>query len=831
MRNATLWPCTLLLLTALLCTTKTVAADAHTLSLADARHLISRTGLGVTAEQLTTLTGKSRSDAINYIMDGFTKTPALPMPAWTREPAPLYWTRQDMQTQAQRQFDRRRDAELTELRQWWVDNMLATTSPQTERLVLFWHNHFATSYHGVNRQSKALAMQNATFRNHATGNFRALLKAMLRDPALLNYLDNLSNRKHAPNENLARELLELFTLGEGNYNESTVREAARALAGYGVSQNRNLSFELQSWNVDNTDKSLFGQTDNFNGDDLIDLILQQPSTAYHIAGKFWHAFVSDTPATKEQLDPLASAFINSDFNTASLYRAVLEHDAFWAAGTRASLVKSPVQLLVGLARALDYPKTLNQQLPSLLARSGMNLFAPPNVAGWPGGNSWITSGRLLNRYAAIEKLTRFQGTSADTLNQMQSMGGNAMLNMMSENSDSSNVKLELHIAAEDYNGPADFRVELLDHLKEPVWDSGKQALAGGHETTKFGRISDLDKLPWQVVSFPVTKNAINDAQSLRVHFLNDDGGQNGDRNLFVRGATIGSTWLDSASGTQQSKCPPRSTLDSGRLYCQGHVSLPIKTTVKETRDSSKHYVAASSHVTWVRAEQHQLDLTLTLQDFHANNKHYPTYSFHLHSANDSLPRIEVNTFGCWPDCVNHWPECSWFNDINPSRKVLAFPLERNTVNNVLQCHDQSLNATDRAIIHSLFSNAASLLEHARSSTREFSPQQTNALNRWANTLKLVQPQIQQQFTQGRQLTIDTNVQREEPPLQAAAQFQPIMSNAEEAAEYLAQAKLSFAELLLAGISSRQLPEFAALTSLPASDQLQFIFEHPVFQLH
>ncbi len=827
-RHAIIWQCSILLFVTLTSAAQAAANNAleSRLSLADARHLISRTGLGATIEELQHLTGKSRSEAIDYIMDGFTQSPALPMPAWTRHAAPLYWTRQDLQSDDKRTFDRRRDAELTELRQWWVDNLLTTTSPQTERMVLFWHNHFATSYDGVNRQSIAMAMQNATFRQHAVGNFRVLLKAMLRDPALLNFLDNLSNRKGAPNENLARELLELFTLGEGNFSEHTVREAARALTGYGISQNKNLSFELQSWKVDNTDKTLFGQSGDFNGDNLIDLILQQPASAYHIADRFWQAFVSDRPATREQLTPLVSAFVASDFDIHVLYRTLLEQNAFWSAESRASIIKSPVQLLVGTARSLDYPKLFNQQIPSLLARGGMNLFAPPNVAGWNGGNNWITSGRLLNRYAAIEKIALSEPHK--THQQHPSMNGNSMANMMATASDS--AQLELHVAAEEYRGSADYRVELLSQKNELLWDSGKRALAGGHETTKYGRVNDVADLPWQVVRFPITQNTLKKAQSMRVHFLNDDGGQDGDRNLFVRGATIGTTWHDAAAGTQTSKCPPRSALNAGRLYCQGHVSLPITKNPAAIPESSKQFFAASAHINWVRAEADQLDLTLTLQDFYAYNKHYPTYSFHLHSTNGNAPRLEINNFGCWPDCVAIWPECAWTNDINPARKTLAFPLDSTSSNDTMQCHNQSLKSAERLIIHSLFLNAEKLLTEARESPREFNQEQSKALERWAETLRNLQPSIQQQFTDGLNVSVDSQVRRTEPPLQPAVQFTPHVTSANEAEEKLALANLSFTQLLLPGISPQQFPELTGIESRPAIEQLRLIFEHPVFQL-
>jgi len=200
------------------------------LSLDDARHLLSRTGIGVAPVDLQRFMSMDRQQAIDTVMAEFVDVPATPMPLWTEQALPLYHARQNMDANTRATFSAARDAELAQLRQWWTIEMLQTSSPQTERMVLFWHDLFATSYYGTDQQSLAMARQNRTFRSMGMGSWEALLKAMIRDSALLEYLDSGSNHKDSPNENLARELLELFTLGEGNYEESTVREAARAIA-------------------------------------------------------------------------------------------------------------------------------------------------------------------------------------------------------------------------------------------------------------------------------------------------------------------------------------------------------------------------------------------------------------------------------------------------------------------------------------------------------------------------------------------------------------------------------------------------------------------------
>ena len=180
-----------------------------------------------------------------------------------------------------------RDREMGEFRLWWVKEMIETPSPQTERLVLFWHNHFVSTYPALDEQSTSLARQNLMFRRQGSGNFRLMLKEVIRDAAMLNYLDNDNNKRNAPNENLARELLELFTLGEGNYDEHTVKEAARALTGYRTNKLRDLSFEISPWDQDRGLKNILGSWGFHDGDDLIDLILEQPSSSEFITRKFW----------------------------------------------------------------------------------------------------------------------------------------------------------------------------------------------------------------------------------------------------------------------------------------------------------------------------------------------------------------------------------------------------------------------------------------------------------------------------------------------------------------------------------------------------------------
>ena len=840
------------------------------LSSADARHLLSRTGLGITIDQLDALRGMNRATAIDYIMQGFDTRPPAPMPAWTLDTAPLYWTRQDLSLEDRRRFDRKRDSELASLRQWWIDAMLTTPSPQTERMVLFWHDHFATSYHSVNRQSIAMARQNQLFRQQALGNFKTLVKAMIRDPALLNYLDNLSNRKGSPNENLARELMELFTLGEGHYGESTVREAARALTGFNVSQNNNLSFEFQTWSHDTNDKTLFGNTANFDGDDLVDEIFKQPALAVFMAKKFWQAFISDHAPEKNEIEPLAAAFRDSNFELTALFRATLQSAAFWSENNRASLVKSPAQLIIGFARSMEYPIALNQQVPSLLARSGMDLFAPPNVAGWTEGPAWITTGRLLNRYLAIETLAESGLSAMSQVNMSDNKQSMSMMtsaaadeniaksdnqmtiakNMMVSDQaamkppamllpaiDENQQTLKIQMAGEDYRGPVAFRVELLNSEQGRLWQSDDQELAGGHDTRKYGRVRDTSTLPWQTVEFMVEKTTAAEAQFLKVLFLNDDGGEDGDRNMYINGAALGEQWVDSSTGRQQSKCVPGSAADAGNLYCNGSLSLPLAAAADRSVKSNPaaDLRASSVHLQWTRwqEEKDNLDLTLTFQNLHTIHKFFPVFSLHLKSINGAEPQLELSTYACWPDCIQPWPACSWKNHIDPTRQTLIFPLAGAAENKDYQCHFNSIAASEKTLVRQLLSNAPSLLQAATSTYREFSPQQQRSIQRWEELFRQYKSYFNAAaFTDSNPaVDIHPDWQRERPPHQSADNLLPAVSTLQLLDHKLETHHYTLAELLLPGIDSELLPGLDTLALQTTGKQLVTLINSPAFQLH
>ncbi len=371
-----------------------LAVPALALTTEEARHLVARTGFGATPTELEALAGSSRAEAVAYLLDGVGTTAATPPPDWVDEPLHTPAELRDLSEEERNALKRERRRRERELKGWWVQEMMTTDSPLTERLTLFWHNHFTSAFEKV-KSPQLMYRQNATLRRFALGNYRDFLHAMIRDPALLVYLDNHRSRVDNLNENLGRELLELFTLGEGNYTEDDVKAAARALTGYSVDRETGLFRFRPRWH-DDGEKTFLGRTGPWDADDIVEIILEQPEAATRIVEKLWRAFVSPTPDPAE-VERIAQRFRGADYALRPLMEALLLSDAFWNPEQRGGLVKSPADLVVGTLRLLEIPARRTALVAAAMAQMGQNLMDPPNVKGWPGGNAWINSGTLLVR--------------------------------------------------------------------------------------------------------------------------------------------------------------------------------------------------------------------------------------------------------------------------------------------------------------------------------------------------------------------------------------------------------------------------------------------------
>jgi uncharacterized protein (DUF1800 family) len=286
------------------------------------------------------------------------------------------------------------------LKAWWVYRMLFGPDPLTERLTLLWHNHFATSAAKV-RDLRVMRSQNEIFRKLARAPFGKLLTAVVHDAALLIWLDAPANRRGHPNENLGRELMELFTLGIGHYTEKDVKEAARALTGWNVEE---FTFREDADRHDPGEKTILGKTGRWKGDDLVHMLLENPATSRRLAVRLCEMFMGEKAVDGDALKALAAGLRAHDLDIGWAVETILRSGAFFAEANLGTRVLGPVEYVVGAARALELfdppPSTL--LLADWATRLGQDLFYPPNVGGWAGGRSWISSQAMIGRanYAA-----------------------------------------------------------------------------------------------------------------------------------------------------------------------------------------------------------------------------------------------------------------------------------------------------------------------------------------------------------------------------------------------------------------------------------------------
>ena len=382
------------------------AANSQGMGAEEARHLLNRTGFDARLREVDEFARLSRREGVERLLAGAgTGAARTPAPAWSGE-----WTNprhvRQMDAEQQRLFVRQQIERALELKSWWLTEMVATASPLTERMTLFWHNHFTSSVQKV-RSPPLMYRQNVLLRRHALGNFGELLHAVSKDPAMLVYLDSATSRRGQPNENFAREVMELFTLGEGRYREHDIKEAARAFTGWSIDLDSG-EFRFRPVLHDYGTKTVLGRAAD-TGDEVLDILLAQPATAEFVAAKLWREFVSPQ-AEPEELRRVAAALRESRYDVRAAMRALLLTPAFWAPQNRAALIKSPVDLVVGTLRQFDIG--FGDPLPFvfLLSALGQDVLSPPNVRGWPGGEAWINSTTLLARKQFLDRVFRVEET-------------------------------------------------------------------------------------------------------------------------------------------------------------------------------------------------------------------------------------------------------------------------------------------------------------------------------------------------------------------------------------------------------------------------------------
>ena len=338
-----------------------------------ATHLLWRTGFGASADEIQQAT----QDGLDKTLDRL-----LASPVETAE----FGKADALLRQAA--FD---SGNIADLKAWWLHRMVSSANPLVEKLTLLWHNHFATSNAKVD-SVPLMAAQNDLLRRESLGSFRRVLHNIGKDVAMLVWLDSNSNRKRHPNENFSREVMELFSLGVGNYSEHDIQEAARAFTGWHV---RNGEFWFNAIQHDTGEKVVFTKRGNFDGGDVVELCLEHPACPRFLAFKLLRQFVEPSPS-KEHIDALAARIRQHNFEWRPILRELFASRLFFSEQARQSIIKSPVELLLGAVRQLKAKPNL-QSLARLSAELGQDIFEPPTVKGWDGGRLWISSTTLIQR--------------------------------------------------------------------------------------------------------------------------------------------------------------------------------------------------------------------------------------------------------------------------------------------------------------------------------------------------------------------------------------------------------------------------------------------------
>ena len=387
-----------------------------------ARHLLWRAGFGGTPQQIQLLSNWGPEKAVEYLVN-YDKAPTetvkedlfdkdIMRPPTPEEQRAITEARRsrdeeklaDLQ-RARQQRERRDRVQVGEMQKWWLKRMIETGRPLEEKMTLFWHGHFATNYRTI-ENSYHMFLQNQMFRTNATGNFGTLLHAIIKDPAMIAYLDNNDSRKGKANENLAREIMELFSLGIGSYTEKDIKEGARALTGYTFEDDK---FIFRKNNHDDGQKTILGKSGNWTGEDFVRIILDQPAVAPYITRKLYHYFVAELPplerAEDNKLDPairgamrdLTGVMSKGKYELRPVLRRLFLSEHFYSPAFMNEQIKGPVQLVVGAARSLNTPVRDLSILNDALDLMGQNLMYPPSVKGWDGGRSWINTSTLYVR--------------------------------------------------------------------------------------------------------------------------------------------------------------------------------------------------------------------------------------------------------------------------------------------------------------------------------------------------------------------------------------------------------------------------------------------------
>lgn len=384
-----------------------------------ARHLLVRAGFGGPPEQVRALSAMGPERAVDLLLnvektpwaaddgDRFEKGVVVPLTPEQRRERREAARRGDEDALArfrllQQRMERDDRAQIAQMQRWWLTRMIETPRPLEEKMTLFWHGLFATSHRKV-ENAEAMLAQNRLFRANASGDYSKILFGVIRDPAMLAYLDNGASTRQRPNENLARELMELFSLGEGQYTEKDIREGARALTGYSFEGAR---FVFRQSAHDDGPKAILGRSGPLDGEGFVQAILESPACSRRLALRLYRYFVDHDapddhreapPAAQHALRAMATDIRAARYNVRPALRRLFLSQFFYEPAHQSRQIKTPVELVVGAVRTLRTPVRDLGVLCDALDRMGQGLFFPPSVAGWAGGRTWINTSTLFIR--------------------------------------------------------------------------------------------------------------------------------------------------------------------------------------------------------------------------------------------------------------------------------------------------------------------------------------------------------------------------------------------------------------------------------------------------
>lgn len=447
-----------------------------------AAHLLKRAGFGGTRDEINTLAQLTQEQAVNQLVD-WEKIPyEVKEPEWAspgygaliKDRSELRKMSEEKRKEIQQEMQRMQRQNIQDLRERWLDRMLNTPRPFQEKMTLFWHGHFATSTEKV-KAAYFMWKQLDLFRRMGNGSYEKLLVEVGRDPAMLVWLDGSQSKSGAPNENYARELMELFTLGEGHYTEEDIKESARAFTGWNVEQFAQ-TVRFAPRRFDDRRKKFLGESGNFKDEDIVRIILKQDQAARHLSSKLWTFFAYENPEPA-LIDSLAGTFRSEKMELKPLLKRIFLSKEFYSPKAIQTQIKSPVQWWIGMQKGLEVKRSMPRLSSTILSQLGQSLLQPPSVKGWDGGRTWISTTTLMLRHNVAHMMV-YGGTP-------ESLGMGDLLKRFAEAGQASQKK-----ESGEISGGA-----MMEEQAEPMMEQRQQKMQKAMKRNAPGMIDPVKLAP------------------------------------------------------------------------------------------------------------------------------------------------------------------------------------------------------------------------------------------------------------------------------------------------------------------------------------------------